>query len=231
MVSYNKTRHIILNIVYLTIFFITLTPAITGDMMLLLEGYSLEALLMGVICTPIVILMLILLILEGYNLKLRYVLPNKKYKTLIQESIAKFDGAPDDFIQKYIKSRKDIFRKYGVIENQEDTTWIYRVENGVKKATTLFNTLYDSVKSKGGFYEFCKKIYNHPDFEGTWEIYSFTTIDIISTELKYLLKETYFLIDYCVEDNHLSNSYTRVLQEKIQKLNKIYSPLLFNFET
>ena len=84
MVSYNKTRHIILNIVYLTIFFIALTPAITGDMMLLLEGYSLEALLMGVICTPIVILMLILLILEGYNLKLRYVLPNKKYKTYKQ---------------------------------------------------------------------------------------------------------------------------------------------------
>ncbi|MBO7218370.1 MAG: hypothetical protein J6V40_00125, partial [Clostridia bacterium] len=175
--------------------------------------------------------MLALLILEGYHLKLRYLLPNKRYKTLMSESIAKFDGAPEDFIKKYIKSRKDLFRKYGVIEDQNDATWIYRVENGVKKATTLFNTLYDSVKSKGGFLEFNKKIYNHPDFEGSWETYSFTTIDIVSTELKYLLKEVYFLTEYCVEDNYLSDSYTKVLQEKIQKLNKIYSPLLFNLET
>ena len=227
----NKTKHIILNVTYFIVFFIALTPAITGDMMLLLEGYSLEALLMGIIATPIVILSLILLILEGYNLKLRYCLPNKQYKTLISNSIAKFNGAPEDFIKKYVKSRKDIFKKYGVIDNQDNSNWVYINKDGVKKATTLFNTLHNSIKSKGGLYDFCKNIFNHPDFEGGWEIYSYTTIDIVSTELKYLLKEIYLHNEYCIEDNGLSDSYTKINNEKIHTLNTVYTPLILNFES
>lgn len=226
----NKVRHIVLNIIYFVIFFVALTPAITGDMMLLLEGYSLEGLLMGAIATPIVIIAIALLILEGYRLKLRYLIPTKRYKTMIAESIAKYEGAPEDFIAKYIKTRKALYRRTGSIDDDIDNTWVYREKDGLTKAHTLYHTLLDSIKSKGGFYEFCDKITDSTVFESAWDVHSYAYIDIISTELRYLLMEVFYLNEFTVADNGLSASYTRVNQEKIQKLNKIYTPLLYNFE-
>ena len=225
-----KIKHIILNIVYFVIFFIALTPAITGDMMLILEGFSITALLMGVIATPIVIVSIILLILEGYNIKLRYLLPSKRYKSIINESLQKFEGAPDNFIKKYVKIKKSLYRKTGSINENIDNTWVYREKDGLTKAHTLYHTLNDAIKSKGGFYEFCDKITNSEVFESAWDVHSYAYIDIISTELRYLLMEVFYLNEFCVADNGLSDSYTRVNQERIQKLNKIYTPLLFNFK-
>ncbi len=162
----------------------------------------------------------------GYSLK--YYFSNKKYNQEIIKSLAKFEGAPQTFIDKFKNTTKRRYRYAGYLFSRDCLDAIYKDKKAKETILDLYTKLYNCILSRGGFIEFFKQIENlNMD---SWEIHNYMLNDLISNELDYLLDEIYCLTDYTVYDNGLSTEFTKRNKQMIEELNEIYSPLLFNFK-
>lgn len=163
---------------------------------------------------------------KGYQLK--YYFCNKKYNQEIVDVLAKFEGAPQSFIEELRHDTKRRYRYAGYLFSRDSVDRIYKDKEAKNIISKLYTKLYEAIKSKGGFVEFFKEIENL-DLD-SWEINHYLSTSLISDEFDYLLAKVYILTDYTIYDNGLSEEFTKRNNKMIEDLNEIYSPLLFNFK-
>lgn len=141
---------------------------------------------------------------------------------------------PDWFKENYESSKRRIYKQTGKIYANPECGWIYRNKNSKNLVLRGYKTLLKSVKSRGGFYEFCKDLEDITDgddiYGNTYELQACMCNDLISSELRYLISEVYYVSYFRVYDNRMSADYTNLNNEIIRKLNEVYSPALFHFE-
>lgn len=162
----------------------------------------------------------------GYQLK--YYFSNKKYNQEIVNVIKKFEGAPQEFIDKLKRDTKRTYRYAGYLFSRDTLDKIYKDKKSKQIITDLYTKLYNSILSKGGFIEFFEQIESlNID---SWELNEYICNKLISDELDYLLTQVYWLTDYTIYDNKISEDFTKRNNKMIEDINNIYSPLLFNFK-
>lgn len=164
--------------------------------------------------------------------RLKYYFLGKKFDELIENSAKKFVNADPQFIEEFRKSKIADYRQSGKIfyeSNVSQDAWIYRNEKQLKMVEKLFNILAKSIKSKGGFTEFCRELRKF-DVDDEYMILNYLNTGLVSNELKYLFSAVFNYSYFWVEDTGISPEYTEKNKETIKKLDEYYSPILFGFE-
>lgn len=170
--------------------------------------------------------------LENQYKKLKYYFLGKDFEAKVAESSKKFVGANQEFLDDFKNSRKRYFQQTGEIFEEEDvahSAWVYRNEKELEMVEKLFSILLKSIKSKGGFTEFCRELRKF-NVEDEYKILTYLHTGLASNELKFLFSETFAASYFWVEDTGISAEYSEENKKTIKKLDEMYSPILFGFE-
>lgn len=170
--------------------------------------------------------------LENHFKKLKYYFLGKDFEAKVAESSKKFGNADKKFLEEFKKSRIRHYQQTGEIFEKEDvahSAWIYRNEKELEMVEKLFTILSKSIKSKGGFTEFCREVRKF-NVEDEYKILTYLHNGLVSNELKFLFSEAFAASYFWVEDTGISSEYSESNKETIKKLDEIYSPILFGFE-
>ena len=203
-----------------------LTIFITG---LFAIPFEMEGLIITLSTAVISVILTFIAVVYSKEYKLRYLFLGKNFNKQVSESLKKFNISDPNFIKTFIKTRKKTYRQTGKIYNFKHQTNLSRDNNLAKQSLELYRLLLESIKSKGGFVEFCNKL-TLKEFESNWFVCNLITTNLISDDLCFILLETFILTDFYVSDNGLSEEYTKRNNQNIEVLNKLFSPALMNFE-
>lgn len=166
-------------------------------------------------------------IYKGYQIK--YMCLGKKFKEQFQEALKKFNTTDEEFIESFKKSAKINYKRCGsVLGEVASSSWVYRSDEHIPMLKEVFKTLNDCVESKGGFVEFIEKL--NKNGHSSYELHCYVLIDILSKELYYLMEDVFHYTDYCLVDIGLSERFEEENNAMKQRLNDVYSKILFEFK-
>ena len=166
-------------------------------------------------------------IYKGY--KIRYMWLGKKFKEQFQEALKKFNTTDEEFIESFKKSAKINYKRCGsVLGEVASSSWVYRSDEHIPMLKEVFSALDDCVKSKGGFVEFIEKL--NKNGHSSYELHCYVLIDILSKELYYLMEDVFHYTDFCLVDIGLSERFEEENNAMKQRLNDVYSKILFEFK-
>lgn len=161
--------------------------------------------------------------------KVKFMLNKKQYKKHLEIAISKFETTDKEFIRNFKKETNLHWIRFGEFDTEKTfSSWIYRSQEETEKLKIVLEALYSSIVSKGGFVEAIGSLDDHELLSGG--LYSYLHIDIVSCELRFLIKQVYNFSSFKIKDPGFSDGFTKRNNEKIEKLNNFYSPILFNFE-
>ena len=161
--------------------------------------------------------------------KLKFLFNKKEYKKHLEAAIQKFGTADKEFIKEFKKETRLHWIRFGEFDTDKPfSSWLYRSQEETEKLKTILKVIHNSIVSKGGFVEAINFLENQGFYSGG--IYSYFHIDIISCELRFLIKQVYKFSSFKIKDPGFSDGFTKRNNTKIEKLNSFYSPILFNFE-
>ena len=161
--------------------------------------------------------------------KLKFLFNKKEYKKHLEAAIQKFGTADKEFIKEFKKETRLHWIRFGEFDTDKPfSSWLYRSQEETEKLKIVLETLYNSIVSKGGFVEAIGSLDDCGILSGG--IYSYLHIDIISCELRFLIKQVYNFSSFKIKDPGFSEGFSKRNNERIEKLNSFYSPILFAFE-
>ena len=161
--------------------------------------------------------------------KLKFLFNKKEYKKHLEAAIQKFGTADKEFIKEFKKETRLHWIRFGEFDTDKPfSSWLYRSQEETEKLKTILKVIHNSIVSKGGFVEAINSLENQGFYSGG--IYSYLHIDIVSCELRFLIKQVYKFSSFKIKDPGFSDGFTKRNNERIEKLNNFYSPILFNFE-
>lgn len=201
----------------------------------LLDGWNILAFLVEIFSVFIFAFSCFMLHIYSRGFSPKYYFLGRSFKKQVNASLEKFGDMPKYFVDNFVSTRKNIYKRTGKIFEQTDHSWIYKNERSKDIIVECYTKLLASIDSKGGFVEFINGIQNLTNgvndeyFEGNYEIMSFMCNDLISNELIYLIKEVYNISNFRLYDNKIYADFTNSNNEVIKRLNEDYSPCLFRF--
>ena len=166
-------------------------------------------------------------IYKGYQIK--YMCLGKKFKVQFKEALKKFNTTDEEFIESFKKSAKINYKRCGsVLGEVASSSWVYRSDEHIPMLKEVFSALDDCVKSKGGFVEFIETL--NKNGHSSYELHCYVLIDILSKELYYLMEDVFHYTDFCLTDIGLSEKFEEENNAMKQRLNDVYSKILFEFK-
>lgn len=229
MFDYKKNQR--LKALYLMVFAFSFSLAICFTMFVLIE-FNIWGLFVTILLWILMFFSIFMLSITNKYYKLKYYFLGKKFDEMVLQSTKNFVNADQKFVEEFRKSRIVDYRQTGKIFDEPNVSrdaWIYRNEKQLKMVEKLFNVLAKSIKSKGGFTEFCRELRKF-NVDDEYVILSYLNTGLVSNELKYLFSTVFNYSYFWVEDTGISPEYTEKNKETIKKLDEFYSPILFGFE-
>lgn len=171
------------------------------------------------------------------SIKVKFLFLGKDFKKQLENSLAKFQNANEEFVNLFIKNAKYTYRRTGKVISVWCNDWAFEQVDFTEKALKMYYIIYHAIVSKGGFFEICDEFQKSKnefivevDEDICWSVNKYVFNSMASDELKFLFHKAMLLSKFNLTDKGYSLKYTEDIKQIKERLNTMYTPILMVFE-